>query len=340
MNLRSIVRLVSSLVIFGSACIICTEVAFGVEPHGATMRIPDRSNWSSVSSNDSYVGRLLNEVNSALGNDQYDEAIAKCTRILEQHPVRKIAAFVYKLRSDAYQGKHQKAQALSDAESAVRIDPSSPWGYIARGLRSDDDKLAIRDFNDALRLDPKNPLAYLNRGVSYDRILDFDRAIADYTEAIRHNLASEYAYEYRAYAYEHQRNFRAALADLESAVTRAKRRPPEDYAKALNDLAWLKAACPQSEFRDGKKAVELAIKACELSKWKSPSDIDTLAAAYAECSDFDQAIKYGTQAVNTTDLYPYELQKYKSMEAERRREHLQAFKNRQPVRSDFKRFDQ
>jgi serine/threonine-protein kinase len=69
---------------------------------------------------------------------------------------------------------------------------------------------------------------------------------------------------------------------------------------AYNYRAWLWATCPEPEFRDGKKAVESATKACELSKWKERNDLDTLAASYAETGDFDQAVKWEEKAIALT----------------------------------------
>jgi len=48
--------------------------------------------------------------------------------------------------------------------------------------------------------------------------------------------------------------------------------------------------------------VGYATSACELSEWQDPTRIDTLATAYAETGDFEQAIHFITMAVNLPDL--------------------------------------
>jgi tetratricopeptide (TPR) repeat protein len=63
-----------------------------------------------------------------------------------------------------------------------------------------------------------------------------------------------------------------------------------DLADALNNLAWIRAAHPQAEFRDGAEAVRLAERACELTKYEMPLYMGTLAAAYAEAGRFDEAV--------------------------------------------------
>jgi tetratricopeptide (TPR) repeat protein len=49
--------------------------------------------------------------------------------------------------------------------------------------------------------------------------------------------------------------------------------------------------------RDGKKALELAKKACELSQWNNAECLETLAAAHAELGNFKEAVKCQKQAI-------------------------------------------
>ena len=56
------------------------------------------------------------------------------------------------------------------------------------------------------------------------------------------------------------------------------KRAPDD-ADTFNQLAWLWATAPDAEFRNGERAKECAVRACELTDWQAPGPLDTLAAA-------------------------------------------------------------
>jgi tetratricopeptide (TPR) repeat protein len=91
-----------------------------------------------------------------------------------------------------------------------------------------------------------------------------------------------------------------AISDYEAAV-----RVDPNYALGFSDLAWLRAAYPTAEFRDGAKAIENAAKACELTDWKDHNYVATLAAVYAEVGDFATAVKWQKKAIDllTVDKY-------------------------------------
>ncbi len=94
-------------------------------------------------------------------------------------------------------------------------------------------------------------------------------------------------------------HYRQSMIDLQEA---SKLDP--NNAFLLNKYAWLLATAPDEKARNGKKAVEVALKACELTKYDIAADVDTLAAAYAEIGDFDNAVKWENKYLASLSLTP------------------------------------
>ena len=67
--------------------------------------------------------------------------------------------------------------------------------------------------------------------------------------------------------------------------------------KSANALAWMLATSPYTEVRNGPEAVQYAGQAASGPNRKVPEILDTLAAAYAETGEFDQAISVERQAI-------------------------------------------
>lgn len=80
-------------------------------------------------------------------------------------------------------------------------------------------------------------------------------------------------------------DYPAAIRTLEKILADQ----PKSYGD-LNNLAWLLATCPDGKFRDGPKAVRLSEQACQLTDYRQPVLLGTLAAAHAEAGDFTNAI--------------------------------------------------
>jgi hypothetical protein len=60
---------------------------------------------------------------------------------------------------------------------------------------------------------------------------------------------------------------------------------------------WIYATHPDASIRNGVKAKEYAVKACELSEWKAYEPLETLAAAFAETGHYTEAAQWQNRAL-------------------------------------------
>jgi tetratricopeptide (TPR) repeat protein len=205
--------------------------------------------------------------------------------------------------------------------SGIGLDPEDAREYYDRGcmwMKVNMLEKAIADFSKAIQLNPEYCDAYFRRGRAWAEKKEYDKAISDYAEVIRLDPRDSLAYSSRGQAWEKKKECNKAIADYSEAV----RNDPES-AVALNNLAWLWATCPIATNREGKKAVESATRACAITEWKNAELLDTLAASYAEASDFDSALNWQIKA-NSLGLYANEKTKGEAR--------LKLYKAKQPYR--------
>jgi hypothetical protein len=69
-----------------------------------------------------------------------------------------------------------------------------------------------------------------------------------------------------------------------------------EIVKDLNNLAWAFATSPDDKDRSGTLAIELAKRACNKTNYRVVAPVGTLAAAYAEAGQFDNAIATAQKA--------------------------------------------
>jgi tetratricopeptide (TPR) repeat protein len=91
-------------------------------------------------------------------------------------------------------------------------------------------------------------------------------------------------------------NHAQAIEDYNAAIENISK-DEDDYSGVLNNLSWVLSTSPDDSVRNGTRALELALKACELTKYSEPHILSTLAAAYAEAQQFDKAKEWATKAV-------------------------------------------
>jgi Flp pilus assembly protein TadD len=69
----------------------------------------------------------------------------------------------------------------------------------------------------------------------------------------------------------------------------------------MGNLAQLIAANPRLKDRDTSEAIRLASRACELTNYKEPSYLGTLAVAYASAGRFAEAINTADKALSLAE---------------------------------------
>ncbi len=249
---------------------------------------------------------------------EIDKAIADLGAAIRLNPRLTDA---YLVRAGAWKHKGETDKAIADLSEAIRLEPDNAHAYHARGLLWNEKKTfdkAIDDYSQAIRLEPANPVGYCDRGFAWKAAKRYDKAIEDYSEAVRLDARDSDAYCGRAWAWREKQEFARSLADFSQAL----RINPRD-ACALDGRAWIFATCPDPTYRDGKKAVVVAIEACELTRWKEAYCLETLAAAYAEVGDFAAAVKWQVKAIEL-ETDPKEKQDYRAR--------LKLFQEKKPFR--------
>ena len=251
--------------------------------------------------------------------DRYDEAISNYNKALEINPRYALA---YCDRGAAYAKKGHYDEAISDFTKALEINPKFAGAHHNRGLtygRKGQYDEAISDFTKALEINPKFAEAHYYRGFTYFKKGQYDEAISDFNKAIDIDPKDAVAYAFRGDAYQEKARYKEAMSDYSKAIEIDSK-----HVLAYNSLAWVLSTAKEPLIRNGKKARELAIKACELSSWKNSAFLDTLAAAYAREGDFENAVKWEEKAMESAE----------PAQRAGRKERLKCYEQRRPWPSD------
>lgn len=170
--------------------------------------------------------------------------------------------------------ENRMADAINDAKLLMDRLPKDPFRRLRLASLYSIDKRprkAIELLTNLLEEIPENVAALRSRGDAWLSVGDHAKAIADYESAI------------------------AAIGKV--TLESSTESEIDEAAGLYNNLAWVLATSPKDDVRSGTRSVELAKMSAELTKYEAPHILSTLAAAYAENGDFENARKWSEKAV-------------------------------------------
>jgi Tfp pilus assembly protein PilF len=180
-------------------------------------------------------------------------------------------------------------------------------------------------FEHASEVTPDNPMAHFVLGLDYAAEQEIGKAMVQYRTCIAIDLSYEKARSNFAILLIRKGFLREAAQQFSVIVSinpansiahinlasisgrfgqkgeeilhlNAAIRIDPNAVEALNNLAWILATDPNPQFRNGKRAVDLAMRACKLTGFQQTVTVGTLAASLAEAGQFDAAVSEATRA--------------------------------------------
>ena len=193
-------------------------------------------------------------------------------------------------------GQDALREAAEHYRQALEIDPGHLKTYPALAsvlARQGNTSEAMAQYRRAVRAAPDNADAHyrlanmlITRGAKLEAIGEFREVLRIDPDHVRagHNLAT--ALRLSGRTPEAIEQFRQVL----------QRQP--DFLPACNALAGILASHPDPRFRNGAEAVRIMKEVCAQMPTKNPAYLNTLAAAYAEANQFEEAVSVATKALN------------------------------------------
>ena len=201
----------------------------------------------------------------------------------------------YRSLGNCYMSLTRYADAIEYYEEYLTNDPNNHMVLLSTALcykGLGNHVKTIELLEKVVRIEPWNAIAYDSLGLSYFALGRYYEAAGANNKSLAINPNNLSTWGCLGECYEKLGAFDQAIKSYEKCLGLQP-----NSALALTKLAIVYGTCKDSKFRDGDKAVTLATKACELTKYGHYLCVSGLAAGYAERGDFERAIEYQERAI-------------------------------------------
>ena len=186
-------------------------------------------------------------------------------------------------------------EAREHFTAAIKGNPANVKARCALGhILCDDGKFddAAKEYQIALNFAPNMAKAHFGLAEVLMKQHNFDEAMGEYFLALKSDANIPQAHYQLAALFSVKQDMPSTISHLQEAL-----RLDPNFVLALNNLGWIRATQADPKMRDGSEATRLALKAVNLTGGNNPSILDTLAAAYAESGQFQQAVGTAQSAI-------------------------------------------
>ncbi len=235
-----------------------------------------------------------NNLGFALASENHlDEAASAYRRAIESDPRY---ADAYNNLGVVLARQHRVDDAIASFTKAIELDPAcvgveSNLGHALLAAARVDD--AIPHLARAIETTPDSAELQTDLGSALAQRQRIDEALPHFERAVQLAPNLVRARDYLGVALEGKGRAAEALSQWRTALQQ-----DPDNLRILNDAAWLLATSPNPSVRNGKEALILAQHAVDRTSGQDPVLLGTLAAARAECGDYDQALELEQQAAS------------------------------------------
>jgi len=234
-------------------------------------------------------------VTHLMSKKEYDKAKNICQKLIAQRPQVSVNYYriaVMSVTQEDFLG------AIPYLRRTIELKPEHAPAHKVLGdaLKSQNQfNEAISCYLKALQAKPVFPAANYSLGLVYNQLNKPEMAAKYLKEALKGKSEFIEARINLAYTLLEMNQIDSVLEQCYQILE-----VNPNYTAALNTIAWIKAASESKKFREPEKAIQLAKQACELTDYKVPGVLDTLAVAYAAAGNFRLAVETAEKALRIT----------------------------------------